>query len=289
MITQLKKFPCPWIVTLITLSFLGSPTTALAEGSVFSNFAIGGGATRFASGDILPTSVVLSNFGAPKRVDILIEYDITSPRNVVVSSISETVAVETTSSFIRPIQIPNGLGSGVYTLTSTVTYPGQIAPASSKFRFKIEPKIFGIFLSDFVLCLIGLILLAGMAAFIGNFYAGRRISRGSPLEYKKTPTRDRLFYEITSDIIAQIRNQIGNKALIMANQIDGLLVDNRTGRVIKMEKDPSEIIALLIYKYENALGRKITATPEPIGKDVSEVIRPVNKNLKILEKYFNHK
>jgi hypothetical protein len=269
--------------------FLSSAATASAQESIFSNIAIGQSATRFAPGDSLPVAVVLSNYGAPMRIDVVINYSITNAHGIVAAATTETVAVETTSSYVRYIQIPNGIPGGIYTLTSTVTYPGQIAPATSNFRFMVEPKIFGIFVNDLVFCLIALILLAGAAAFVGNLYAKRRISRRAPIEYEMMPPHERIFYEITSDIIGQMRNQIGNKALAMANEIDGLSIDPNGGRVIKMAKDPSELIALLIYKYEKIIGRKITATPEPVGKDVSDAIRPVNQNLNIIEKYFNNK
>ena len=43
---------------------------------------------------------------------------------------------------------------------------------------------------------------------------------------------------------------------------------------------------MLIYRYEKFLGMKILATPEPLGKNLAGILRPVNQNLSIIEKYF---
>jgi hypothetical protein len=98
-----------------------------------------------------------------------------------------------------------------------------------------------------------------------------------------------MFYEITSDIVAQMRYRIGNKALELADEVQGLKIDMRTGRILKITKEPSEIIAMLIYRYEKYLGIKIITTPEPLGKNMAGVLRPVNQNLSIIEKYFKPK
>ncbi len=114
----------------------------------------------------------------------------------------------------------------------------------------------------------------------------RRGSRNAPLAYESIPSRERVFYEITSDIVAQMRYRIGDKALELASKVRGLKIDRSTGRITKITKDPAEVIAVLIYQYEKCLGIKIITTPEPLGKDMAPVLRPVNQNLSIIEKYF---
>ena len=147
------------------------------------------------------------------------------------------------------------------------------------------------FVNNLIIYLVSILAIAIVSALIGKRYAKKRVVRNAPLEYEKIPARERIFYEIASDIIAQIRYRIGGRALELAGAVQGLKIDERTGRVLAMTKDPAEVIAMLIYHYEKFLGTKIITTPEPLGKDMAAVLRPVNKNLSIIEKYFkiNHK
>src|SRR5512133_3431941 len=138
-----KNFFRSWIDAVLVLIILCGASQAMAQGSILGRISFGSSVTRYAAGDVLPVTVVLSNFGAGERVDVAVRYEMTNAGGKNVFSKTETVAVETTDSFVRQIQIPNDLPSGEYTLTSMVVYPGQTAPAASSFKFKIERKIGG--------------------------------------------------------------------------------------------------------------------------------------------------
>lgn len=271
---------------IFALVLLIHGSSALAQGSILSSVAIGNGLTRYAPGDTLLVAITLTNYGGADRTDVLVNYAIVNEAGRDVYSENETIAVQTASGFMHSITIPAGLRSGEYTVTSSVSYPGQVSPAASSFRITIEPKIMGIFAIDLLLYALAIIALAIVSALIGKRYAQKRTGRNAPLEYENIPSQERVFYEIASDIIAQIRYRIGNRALELAGEIPGLKIDKRTGRILKLTKDPAEVIAMLMYKYEKFLGKKILATPKPVEKNLAGILRPINQNLSIIEKYF---
>jgi len=134
-----------------------------------------------------------------------------------------------------------------------------------------------------------IVLLALIAGFVAISLtkAKTTISRRHRPDPSSAAPNERIFFEIAADVIAQMRASIGTKAWELAASVQGLHIDKHTGRVLKMTKDPAEAIALLIHRYENFLGRRITTTPLPLEKDMAGALRPINKNLHIIEKYFN--
>jgi len=243
--------------------------------------------SKVAPGEFLPISVKLINFGAGQRVDVTIDYQILdSDEDDVVVSYSETVAVETTASFVKNIQIPFGLPPGKYIASSNIVYEGQEVPAISKFEFTVERKIAGIFLSQLILY--GAItLLVGIAfAIVSRLIIKRRVSRGTLHEYQDVPKQERLFYEIISDTITQMRSHKGDEAIQIAGKIDGLIINEENGKVLKINKDPAEIVALLILQYEKTFGKKISFSSRESDKEAKERLRPIEENLNIIKKYF---
>jgi len=242
--------------------------------------------SKLAPGEILPISVKLINFGGGRRVDVTINYQILDSNNVVVLTESETVAVETTASFVKNIQIPYNLSPGRYTAFSNIIYEGQEVPAASKFQFAVERKIAGIFVSQIILY--GFITgLVGIAfAVLSRLIIKRRASRLTPHEYSDVPKEERLFYEIISDAIMQMRYRAGDKAIEIASNIDGLVLEEESGKVLEINKDPAEIIALLILQYQKQIGKKTKVLPRKIDKETKDSLRPVEKHLDIIKKYF---
>lgn len=215
--------------------------------------------TRVAPGELLPVSIKLSNFGAGKRVDVVIKYSILTNTDTEVYSTSETVAVETTASFIKHVQIPSSVEPGTYIAKTSLVYQGQLAPATTQFSFTVERKILGIFQSDF-LFYGSIAVIAGIAlTFLGRFLVKHlRATRLTPLDYHDIPKNERIFYEILSDTIMQMRGHVGIDALLIAANIDGLKIDERTGRVLGFTKSPSKVIANLVSEYEEQLGKKVS-------------------------------
>lgn len=215
--------------------------------------------TRIAPGEQLPIAVKLTNFGSQQRVDVTINYRVLDANNKAVLTGSETVAVETTASFIKLMQIPHDFSSGQYTVETSIAYPGQKVPATSSYQFSVERKFAGIFLSDLTFYGIILLLVGIIFAVISRLIMKkRRIGRFTPHEYPKIPARDRMFYEMISDIIMQMRYRVGDKAVDIANNVEGLIIEQDSGRVLEIKKAPAQIIALLISNYEKSLNQKIS-------------------------------
>ncbi len=83
-------------------------------------------------------------------------------------------------------------------------------------------------------------------------------SRSSPIDYSDVPNGMRTFYEILSDTIMDMRQRVGDQAIIIANSIDGLKIDAESGKVLSVSENPSKIIAELVSKYEIELGKKVS-------------------------------
>lgn len=218
-----------------------------------------GVATRVAPGELLPISVKLSNFGGSSRVDVLVTYSIlTSTGNEIYES-TETVAVETTADFIKKIQIPFSILPGTYTAETSIVYPGQLVPATAQFSFTVERKFLGLFQSDFLLYGGITLLISIFMIVLGRALVKRRRSaRFAPLDYPDIPHDKRIFYEILSDTITQMRQHAGDEALVIAANIDGLKIDMETGRVLDIKGSPAKIISMLVSEYEKIFGKKVS-------------------------------
>jgi hypothetical protein len=215
--------------------------------------------SKVAPGEFLPVSVKLLNFGNGNRVDVTLTYKIVSVAGKEIYNAEETVAVQTTATFVKTIQIPFDTIPGQYIVESSIKYADQLAPASGEFTFTVERKIFGLFQSDFYLyggvtLLFGILMLALGYALIKH----RRKVRFTQFDYSEIPRGERSFYEILSDTIMQMRQRVGDDALIIAENIEGLQIDKQTGRVLALTEKPSKIIATLVAEYEDLLGKKVS-------------------------------
>lgn len=215
---------------------------------------------KVAPGELLPVSVKLLNVSGTRRLDVQVYYSVLSGSGESVYSSSETVAVETTASYVKMVQIPYYLIPGVYSVRVSIKYDGQTVPATSHFPFTIETKIGGIFRTTLILyavvSLIAGFLIVAFFIFFRKKYNQR--SRLSPIEYSNIPNNMRTFYEIISDTIMDMRQRVGDQAIIIANSVDGLKIDPESGKVLSLSGNPSKIIAELVSKYEFELGKKVS-------------------------------
>lgn len=215
--------------------------------------------SKIAPGDSMPISVKLLNFGGGKKVDATITYKIRNSQGTVVDIAKETVAVETTASFVKQFQLTRSALPGIYTIDVSIEYEGQLVPATTQFSFVIENKIFGLFVSDFILYVVCTVLLGILMGIIGyTFVKKNRVSRLGPLDYSTVSSNERVFYELLSDTILGMRKRVGDIALDLACEIDGLEIEKNTGRVLNIKDDPSKIIARLVTGYEHVLGKKVS-------------------------------
>ena len=214
---------------------------------------------KLAPGEMLPVSVNLSNFGGGDRVDVIIKYSILTNTNVEVYTTSDTVAVETTANFVKNVFVPSEIASGTYIAKTSIIYQGQITPALSQFSFIVENKILGIFQSDFIFYSSVSVLIGVLLVLFGRFLFNRfRVSRFAPLDYRNIPVNDRIYYEILSDTIMQMRGHVGDRALLIAAGISGFNIEPQSGRVLGFTEDPSKVIANLVSEYEKQLGKKVS-------------------------------
>jgi|GEM_PF-944643 len=219
---------------------------------------------KVAPGELLPVSIKLLNFGGGKKVDVSITYSIINSRGDEIYSTSDTVAVETTASFVKTIQIPFGTPPGNYRAKASITYQDQVVPATTEFPFIVENKIIGLFQSDFYLYGGITALVSICMVFLGSFIVRRqKASRLTPFDYSTVPYEQRIYFEMVSDTIMQMRLRVGDTALEIASHIDGLQIDQKTGKVLNISENPSKIIATLVSRYDKVLGEKVNFSFRP--------------------------
>lgn len=207
-----------------------------------------------APGSSLPVTVKLINFGSDRKVDVTVAYSVLDTGGREVLSHSDTVAVETTLSFVKELPIPSDAAPGRYTVVVRLQYDSQEFPAKSEFTFEVERRILGIPERRFVPYLLLAIVLGAALGALTRFVAKRRRqSRLSPHDYPEVPAPARPFYEIVSDIIMQMRYKAGDKGLALASSIPGLSI-GPDGRITDMKGDPAKIAADLIAAYRRELG-----------------------------------
>lgn len=277
------------IGVLIILSF--SHSAIAKEHSAEVEASGGSFVLRVAPGETLPVSLKLLNFGGSRRIDVSVTYEIFDRNEVRVLREVETVAVETTASFVKKLPIPVNTSPGAYTARTSILYPGQVAPATSQFGFTVERKIVGIFISQLLLyagITLGVGILFGL---VGRFLIHRiRRSRVKPYDYSDVSKEDRLYYELVSDTIMQMRLRVGDDALLMAKTITELEIDSE-GKVLNITKNPAKIMALLVLLYEKNFGKRVTIFQRkhdgrPITSRDTQDLDTVNKNIDVVRKYF---
>ncbi len=244
---------------LLLLLTVGAVSVVFAQTDIATEFssASESSGSKFAPGEFLPLSIKLVNFGSLQRVDVAMDYSIFDNTNTRVHSERETLAVDTTASFVKRIQLPFVLKPGVYTAVTSLRYPDQKQPAVSKFPFQVEPKIGGVFRSD--LLFYALIFVLTLVVIWSLLYLlMRRNSRHQAVfDYSDKPQPETIYYEMLSNIIAQMRLHSGDEALALALNIPDLDIDAKTGRIINIKQDPAKIMALLVARYEKLTGRQL--------------------------------
>lgn len=172
-----------WLLVLYISIYIVLPHVdvyAQIDSSSIHRADLQGFSARIAPGEELPFIVKLINFGVAERSEINIFYKIYDDNNTVVLSQNETVAVETTASFIRRPRLSSTIPAGDYTMTAYVVYPNQTAPAISEFKFTVEKKYFGIFKSDFWWYVLILLASCSASVIVSHFvleYIYKRSSR----------------------------------------------------------------------------------------------------------------
>ncbi len=243
---------------------------------------------RVAPGEKLPVKVELMNFGAGERVDVTIHYKVLDNEDGLMLHETETVAVETRASYQRDLAIPGDFPTGRYTAYSEIEYQGQKFPAMSQFQFTVERKFLGLFISDLAFYSFITLAVVAVALIFLRFARRERRKRFSPPDYSEIERRERIYYELISDMITQMRYREGDRAMQLAKEIEGLKLDEETCRVLSITKDPVEIVTLLMIKYEKNFGKKKAGfLSRKIDKKGSDKDQSLGKNIEMIRKYFD--
>lgn len=166
---------------------------------------IGGAlSSKVAPGELLPVSLKLLNFGGGRKTDVLITYTILNGKKEIISKTTETVAVETTASFVKNIHIPSNAAAGNYILSASITYQDQVVPATTEFSFTVERKWFGLFQSEFLIYSAATLLLSIAAGMLGYGFIKKHQRKKLPSENSENIGPKRMFYELISDTVLTI-------------------------------------------------------------------------------------
>ena len=91
-------------------------------------------------GEEILGEIKLYNLGELGRIDVKVEYIIKDENNNVVTTASDTIAVETQTSFIKSVLIPKNAKYGRHMFYVRITYNSKVASASTFFEI-VEPGI----------------------------------------------------------------------------------------------------------------------------------------------------
>ncbi len=113
------------------------------------------------AGDDIFFQITLFNLGEVGKVDVLMEYEVKDFNGKVITSLTETVAVETQASFSKTIKLPYDIGAGDYIILARAKYGLTVATASDLFsigkkeeRFMQYTILIGILIIILILILI---------------------------------------------------------------------------------------------------------------------------------------
>jgi hypothetical protein len=220
---------------------------------------------RAAPGEDIPVQVRLSNFGSESRADVTVEFSVLDDAGRSVAAESQSLAVETSLSFIHPLSLPPAVPAGEYTVRVSVIYPGQEAPAVSSYQLTVEQKIAGIFLSDFLRYV--LVAAVSVMVVLGSAWMFERYHhrRDAAHDYTEVPQAIRVYYEIVADIIREMRLHEGDAALQVAAEVKGLHV-NDAGVVTSIEGSPGVVVSALVSAYEEKFKKRINLCFEKDGR-----------------------
>ena len=249
------------LIVFVSLMLTPLHLDAQTNGTVSSAISVGSH-DILVPGESLPVNVQLLNFGTPnERVDVSMLLRVIDKNGSVISEYSETVAVQTTASFVRYIQLPESINYGEYILKLHVSYKNQMFPAISEQRFKVERSFLGYGISKWVPTLpFALIPFFLLFLFIKRRERVRLINR----DYTHISEDQRTNYEIVHDIIDALHYHVGDKKIKeIASHVPGLEVDDSGSQIKSLTGPTEDIVSTLIHEYEEVMGKKVNVIPHP--------------------------
>ena len=261
-----------WIVAIIMSAGLaglfGGASPLHAQMLPASNAVL---ATKVAPGELLPLTIRLDNTGTTTSANVSIRYDVVDASGAIIATTIESTVVRTSEDFLAQISLPPTVAPGDYTVRITATYSGGKAPATATQAFTVEDKVLGFFASDFNQGLI-FFLAGALIVLLAALLNERRLHHRTypTFRYPQIPAEQRMYYEMLSDIIQQVRQQEGDRALELVADIPGLTIETATGRVLSITGKPSAIIAAVVAGYEKKFDDTINLSLS--GKDAGHAI-----------------
>ncbi len=115
-------------------------------------------------GDELLANINMFNLGISKRADINLKYVITDFNGKIIFTKNETLAIETQTSFVSVIDIPQDVLYGKYVLYVEANYEGKVASSTANFEI-VENAI-----TQNEKIFIGIIIILVMLLSLGIYY-----------------------------------------------------------------------------------------------------------------------
>ena len=92
-------------------------------------------------GEDVSAEISLYNLAGTGKVDVFVEYAILNRNGEEILREQETIAVETSTNFVRSFKLPENANTGKYFLYVKTTYNGLVASASSQFNVGLTPPL----------------------------------------------------------------------------------------------------------------------------------------------------
>ena len=238
-----------------------SPTIFAQSPPISSTLSLGSN-DYVATGDSLPVYVQLLNFGTPgEKIDVLLNFIVLNQKEEIVIKRTETVAVQTTASFTRYLQIPESIPQGNYILKLDVSYAGQRFPAISEQTFIVEYQFLGYGLSKWYQALPFGFLPLLLLIF---YYKRKQKDLNVQRDYSHIPDHERTNYEIIHDIVNSIHYHVGDKQIHeIAERIPGLTLNTSNSHIKEIKGPMENIVSQLIHEYEGITGKKPNIISNP--------------------------
>jgi len=189
------------------------------------------------------------------RKDLRLHYQIVQ-NGTVLTQTKVLRAIETQASFMDFVTVPLQIKPGSYVLNVVIEdYEHLHKEVSVSFaitaRQNLQVWIIGAII--FGILLIVLLLIVQIAYTRTQWKKALKAQH----DYTNIPLGRRIYYEMISDAIGQMRMRVGRQAIVLASHIDGLTI-SKDGRVDDISRDPSEVIAELVKMYKDEFGKDVS-------------------------------
>jgi len=190
------------------------------------------------------------------RKDLRLHYQIVQNGNVLTQT-KVLRAIETQASFMDFITVPMQIKAGSYVLNIVIEdYEHLHKEVSVSFAITPKRNPTLILAGGAVLGILFLIVLLLIVQIAYTRTQWKKALKAQH-DYTNIPLGRRIYYEMISDAIGQMRMRVGRQAIMIASNIDGLTI-SKDGRVDNISKDPSEVIAELVRVYKNEFGKDVS-------------------------------